>query len=52
MKHVLLVLTVVAMIVATMIAFAVAAAAVEQNERDLLIVEPCDPGAPLCDLWV
>ncbi len=51
MKRVLLVLIVVAMIIATMIASAVAPAAVEQSERNLLVVESCDPGAPLCYIW-
>ena len=48
MKHVLLVLTMVAM----MIALATVPTAVEQDERDLLFVEPCDPGTTLCDIWV
>ena len=51
MKRMLLVLTMVAMI-AKMITLAVTPAAVEQDERDLLIVEPCDPGTPLCPIWV
>lgn len=51
MKCMLLVLTMVVMI-ATMITFVVAPAAVEQDARDLLIVERCDPGTPPCPIWV